>query len=100
MRGPPIDAVRFAENLKHSPRPLARPRCNQKADVMGRWVSSPAYRAAVPLLTAARKAAGLTQRELAKRIGRPHSVIARALDLGDAEMMACAGAAIGGDLEL
>jgi transcriptional regulator with XRE-family HTH domain len=52
------------------------------------------------LLTAARKAAGLTQRELAKRIGRPHSVIARALDLGDAEMMACAGAAIGGDLEL
>lgn len=43
---------------------------------MGRWVSSPSYRAAVGVLVAARKSAGLTQRELAARMGRQYSVIA------------------------
>lgn len=85
---------------------------------MGRWVSSPSYRAAVGVLTEARKAAGLTQRELAVRIGRPYTVIAnvergerqidvvefiaiaRALGVGELELMARVGHAIGADLEL
>ena len=84
---------------------------------MGRWVSSPSYRAAVRVLVAARKAAGLTQRQLASRIGRPYTVIAniergerqidvvefiavaRALGLDEADLMARVGAAIGPDLE-
>ena len=36
---------------------------------------SPAARAVAEVLTAARKAKGLTQRDLAARVGRPHSVI-------------------------
>lgn len=85
---------------------------------MGRWVSSPSYQAAVRVLVEARKAAGLTQRELASRIGRPYTVIAniergerqidvvefiaiaRALGVGEVELMARAGVAIGPDLEL
>ena len=85
---------------------------------MGRWVSSPSYRAAVGVLKDARAAAGLTQRELAARIGRPHTVIAniergerqidvvefiaiaRALGVGELELMTRVGAAIGTDVEL
>jgi transcriptional regulator with XRE-family HTH domain len=70
------------------------------------------------VLVDARKAAGLTQRELAGRIGRPYTVIAniergerqidvvefiavaRALGVGEVEMMNRVGAAIGPDLEL
>ena len=85
---------------------------------MGRWVSSPSYRAAAGVLVEARKAAGLTQRQLAARIGRPYTMIAniergerqidvvefvaiaRALGFGEAELMARLGAAIGSALEL
>ena len=85
---------------------------------MGRWVSSPSYQAAVRVLVAARQAAGLTQRELAARIGRPYTVvaniergerqidvvefvaIARALGVGELELMERVGVAIGGELEL
>ena len=85
---------------------------------MGRWVSSPSYRAAVRVLIEARKAAGLTQRQLAGRLGRPYTVIAniergerqidvvefiaiaRALGVGELELMARIGNAIGPELEL
>jgi transcriptional regulator with XRE-family HTH domain len=85
---------------------------------MGRWVSSPSYRATVEVLVEARKAAGLTQRELAARLGRPYSVVAniergerridivefiavaRALGIGELELMGRASAAIGSNLEL
>ena len=85
---------------------------------MGRWVSSPSYMAAVEVLRRARKEAGLTQRALADRIGRPYTVIAniergerqidvvefiaiaRALGIGEAELMARVGAAVGASLEL
>jgi transcriptional regulator with XRE-family HTH domain len=85
---------------------------------MGRWVSSPSYRATVEVLVDARKAAGLTQRELAARLGRPYSLIAniergerridvvefiavaRALGIGELELMKRASAAIGSNLEL
>ena len=84
---------------------------------MGRWVSSPSYKAAVRVLVEARNAAGLTQRDLAARIGRPYTVIAniergerqidvvefvaiaRALGLGEAELMVRLGSAIGPQLE-
>ncbi|HEY5107330.1 MAG TPA: helix-turn-helix transcriptional regulator [Caulobacteraceae bacterium] len=85
---------------------------------MGRWVSSPSYRAAVRVLIEARRAAGLTQRQLADRLGRPYTVIAnvergerridvvefiavaRALGIGELELMARVGNAIGPALEL
>ena len=85
---------------------------------MGRWVSSPSYRAAVGVMVAARKASGLTQRDLASRMGRPYSVIAniergerqidvvefiaiaRALGVGEVDLMARIVAAVGPDLEL
>ncbi len=85
---------------------------------MGRWVSSPSYRAAVQVLIAARKAAGLTKRQLAAMIGRPYTVVAniergerqidvvefiavaRALGVGEEQLMSQIGQAIGPDLEL
>jgi transcriptional regulator with XRE-family HTH domain len=85
---------------------------------MGRWVSSPSYRAAVHVLVAARKDAGLTRRALASRIGRPYSVvaniergerqidvvelvaIARALGVDERELMGRIADAIGPDLRL
>lgn len=85
---------------------------------MARWVSSPSYRATVRVLIEARKAAGLTQRALAAKIGRPYTVIAniergerqvdvvefiaiaRALGVGEADLMARVAAAAGPDLEL
>ena len=85
---------------------------------MGRWVSSPSYRAAVGVMVAARKASGLTQRELAGRMGRPYSVIAniergerqidvvefiaiaRALGMSEVDLMARIVAAVGPNLEL
>lgn len=44
---------------------------------MPAWVASPVHRAAVEALIEARKAAGLTQRDLALRIGKPHSFIGK-----------------------
>jgi len=85
---------------------------------MGRWVSSPSYKAAVRVLVEARRAAGLTQRQLAERIGRPYTVIAniergerqidvvefiaiaRALGVGELDLMERVGKAIGSELEL
>jgi transcriptional regulator with XRE-family HTH domain len=83
-----------------------------------RWVSSASYRAAVRILVEARKSSGLTQRDLAERIGRPHSVIAnverherqvdvvefiaiaRALGVDERELFAKVAEAIGPTLEL
>lgn len=85
---------------------------------MGHWVFSPSYQAAVRVLVAARKTAGLTQRELAKRIGRTYSVItnvergerqvdvvdfiaiARALGIDDAALIRRVAEAIGVTLQL
>lgn len=47
-----------------------------------RWVSSPPYLAAVTLLVEARKAHGLTQRDLASRVGKPPSFIAK-IEVGE-----------------
>ncbi len=85
---------------------------------MGRWVLSPSYQSAVKVIVGARKAAGLTQRELAVRMGRPYSVIAniergerqidvvefiaiaRALGVDELELMGRIVTAVGPTLEL
>ena len=85
---------------------------------MGPWVSSPSYRAVVQVIIDARKSAGLTQRALAVRIGRPYTLIAniergerridvvefvavaRALGVGELELMARVGEAVGAEFEL
>jgi transcriptional regulator with XRE-family HTH domain len=85
---------------------------------MGRWVSSPSYAAAVQVIRRARTEAGLTQRALAAKIGRPYTVIAniergerqvdvvefiaiaRALGVGELELLARLAEAIGPKLEL
>ncbi len=85
---------------------------------MGRWVSSPSYRAAVRVLVEARTRAGLTQRALAERIGRPYTMIAniergerridvvefiaiaRALGVSEKEMIGKLAEALGPTVEL
>ena len=44
---------------------------------MGRWVSSHSYQVAISILVAARRGAGLTQRDLASRLAKPPSFIAK-----------------------
>ena len=44
---------------------------------MGRWVSSHSYQVAIGILVCARKQAGLTQRDLAGRLSKPPSFIAK-----------------------
>jgi transcriptional regulator with XRE-family HTH domain len=44
---------------------------------MGRWVDRPAYKAAVDVIVAARKERGLTQRDVAARLGKPPSFIGK-----------------------
>lgn len=44
---------------------------------MRRWVSSPSYDVVVQTLVAARHAAGMSQAELAKRLGKPPSYVAK-----------------------
>jgi transcriptional regulator with XRE-family HTH domain len=44
---------------------------------MSRWVSSPANSAVINLIVTVRNAAGLTQRDLAKRLGKHPSFIAK-----------------------
>lgn len=41
------------------------------------WVTSPSYEAAINHLIDARKAAGLSQRELADRLGKPRSFVSK-----------------------
>lgn len=41
------------------------------------WVSSPVHRAVIDALVAARKGAGMTQRDLAAKIGKPQSFIGK-----------------------
>ena len=44
---------------------------------MGRWVSSHSYQVAIGILIRARRQAGLTQRDLASRLAKPPSFIAK-----------------------
>lgn len=44
---------------------------------MRRWVSSPSYDVVVRTLVGARKAAGISQAELAKRLEKPPSYVAK-----------------------
>lgn len=44
---------------------------------MRRWVSSPSYDVVVQALVAARHNAGISQAELAKRLGKPPSYVAK-----------------------
>lgn len=46
------------------------------------WVSSPSYQTAISLLVEARKAHGLTQRDLAARVEKPPSFIAK-IEVGE-----------------
>ena len=50
-----------------------------RSEIRSAWklkgLRSPTARAVAEVLAAARKAQGLTQRDLASRVGRPHSVI-------------------------
>lgn len=41
------------------------------------WVTSAAYEAAIALVISARKASGLSQRDLAAKIGKPRSFISK-----------------------
>lgn len=41
------------------------------------WVTSPSYEMAINLLIDARKQAGLSQRELADRLGKPRSFVSK-----------------------
>jgi transcriptional regulator with XRE-family HTH domain len=44
---------------------------------MPAWVSSPVHRQVISALVAARKAAGLTQRDVAAKIGKPPSFVGK-----------------------
>jgi len=48
-----------------------------KGKGVGKWVSSPAYRAVVETVIEGRKNAGLTQRALADALGKPPSFVAK-----------------------
>lgn len=85
---------------------------------MRRWVSSQSYRVAISVVSDARKQAGLTQRDLAERLGKPPSfvakietgerrldlvefvAIARALNLSPAEFIGRVDAAMLGKIEI
>lgn len=41
------------------------------------WVTSPSYEAAINHLVAVRKSAGLSQRDLAERLGKPRSFVSK-----------------------
>ena len=49
---------------------------------MRRWVYSPSYQATLKVLKAARHEAGLTQKTVADRLGKPPSFIAK-IELGE-----------------
>ena len=41
------------------------------------WVKSPSYEAAIKVIVEARKEAGLSQRDLAERLGKPRSFVSK-----------------------
>lgn len=41
------------------------------------WVKSPSYEAAIRAIVAARKSKGLSQREVAERLGKPRSFVSK-----------------------
>jgi transcriptional regulator with XRE-family HTH domain len=49
---------------------------------MRRWVSSPSYQATLKVLVAARHEAGLSQKAVADRLGKPPSFVAK-IELGE-----------------
>lgn len=49
---------------------------------MRRWVSSPSYQATLKVLRAARHEAGLSQKAVADRLGKPPSFVAK-IELGE-----------------
>lgn len=85
---------------------------------MRRWVSSQSYRVAISVVIDARKQVGFTQRDLAARLGKPPSfvakvetgerrldfvefiAIARALDLSPAEFIGRVNAAMPDAIEI
>lgn len=86
---------------------------------MRKWVSSPAYEAAIAVLVEARKRQGLTQRELERRLGQSHHgmvakietrerqinlvefvALARALELSEADLFQEVLKALPRDLEI
>jgi transcriptional regulator with XRE-family HTH domain len=85
---------------------------------MRRWVSSRSYRTAIERLVAARNVSGITQRELADRLRKPPSfvakielgerrldivefiAVARALGLDPSELMKMISADLGPDLDI
>jgi transcriptional regulator with XRE-family HTH domain len=42
-----------------------------------RWVTSPSYKAAIRIIIDARNELGLTQRDLAERLGKPRSFVSK-----------------------
>lgn len=44
---------------------------------MPAWVSSPVHRDLIVAMVAARKAVGMTQRDVAKKLGKPPSLVAK-----------------------
>ncbi|HCJ28245.1 MAG TPA: hypothetical protein DHV63_02860 [Pseudomonas sp.] len=53
---------------------------------MRKWVSSPEYRAAVEVVVTARKAQGLTQREVESRLGKTHHGWLAKIEVGERGM--------------
>ncbi|WP_138142191.1 helix-turn-helix domain-containing protein [Brevundimonas vancanneytii] len=53
---------------------------------MRKWVSSPEYRAAVEVVVTARKAQGLTQREVESRLGKTHHGWLAKIEVGERQM--------------
>jgi transcriptional regulator with XRE-family HTH domain len=82
------------------------------------WVKSVAYEAAITAIVGYRKSLGLTQRELAARLGKPQSfvskiesrerrldivefiAIARAFGVGEDELIAAVAKAVGADIDV
>lgn len=53
---------------------------------MRKWVSSPEYRAAIEVIVDARKAQGLTQREVESRLGKTHHGWLAKIEVGERQM--------------
>ncbi|MBK1969200.1 helix-turn-helix transcriptional regulator [Brevundimonas diminuta] len=53
---------------------------------MRKWVSSPEYRAAIEVVVNARRAHGLTQREVESRLGKTHHGWLAKIEVGERQM--------------